>query len=128
MKALIGTLFLLLCVSSGAHAADSDLIDRKAAALYESVMSPYCPGRTLSACPSDAARELREKIRADLEVGKSDEEIQRELSARYGDLAGKPSTAASSLLSSSVVAMFFIVGAALIIVLIRSKKKASENA
>lgn len=73
-------------------AAGSELEElRRARALADELMSPFCPGRTLSDCPSPNAAAVREQMRAWIDEGRSDSEIRAELRARFGDaLAGEP--------------------------------------
>jgi cytochrome c-type biogenesis protein CcmH/NrfF len=53
--------------------------------LSNDLMSPYCPGRTIASCPSPQARKLEDHIRAEAEAGKSREEIEAALVARFGE-------------------------------------------
>lgn len=107
--------------------AEDVLLDRKAAALFDSVMSPYCPGRTLSACPSDTARELREDLRTKLAEGYAPEELKAELDRRYGDLAGKPTGQRSAPLALIGVTLFFILGGILVFRAVAGGKDAEEE-
>lgn len=52
--------------------------------LANELMSPFCPGRTIAACPSDQARKLEDHILAEARAGKSRAEIERELVDRFG--------------------------------------------
>ena len=59
--------------------------------LSDNVMSPFCPGRTLLACPSEEAGVLRKEIASMLRDGKSRPEIEAVLVSRYGeDVRGMP--------------------------------------
>ncbi|ODS52066.1 MAG: hypothetical protein ABS36_18075 [Acidobacteria bacterium SCN 69-37] len=53
-------------------------------ALTHNVMSPFCPGLTLAACPSPAAFELRGEIRARFDRGESRAAIFADLIKRFG--------------------------------------------
>lgn len=53
--------------------------------LSTDLMSPYCPGRTIAACPSPQARQLEDHILAEAKSGKTRDEIEQELVARFGD-------------------------------------------
>lgn len=53
--------------------------------LSNDLMSPYCPGRTIAACPSPQARQLEDHIYAQAKAGKSREEIETALVQRFGD-------------------------------------------
>lgn len=53
--------------------------------LSTDLMSPYCPGRTIAACPSPQARRLEDHILAEAKSGKSREQIEQQLVDRFGD-------------------------------------------
>lgn len=52
--------------------------------LSHELMSPYCPGRTISSCPSPNARKLEEFILAEASAGKSKVEIEQGLVETFG--------------------------------------------
>ncbi len=83
-------------VPSRGSADVSDEVARKAAAISRQTMSPFCPGRTLSDCPSGYATEWRRDIRAMVKKGMSAAEIKEELNGRVrGDLSGIPNSQSS---------------------------------
>lgn len=47
-------------------------------------MSPYCPGRTISSCSSQGARQIESFILEEAEAGKSQAEIREELYQQFG--------------------------------------------
>ena len=55
-------------------------------ALAHELMSPYCPGRTLAACTSGQAAELRQWILLQEAAGASREEVVAILETRFGDV------------------------------------------
>jgi len=55
-------------------------------ALAHELMSPYCPGRTLAACPSEQAAELRQWILLQEAAGATREEVVATLEARFGEV------------------------------------------
>lgn len=67
-----------------------DEIERQAEAISRSIMSPFCPGRTVSACPN--AGPWREDIRKWTAEGVDAEEIKRRLAERVPEhnLMGVP--------------------------------------
>ncbi len=68
--------------------------------ISDSIMSPYCPGRTLSACPSDKARNLRNEISIFFERGYTRDAVIRQLKGRYGSLIiGEPGTSGAWVLA-----------------------------
>jgi cytochrome c-type biogenesis protein CcmH/NrfF len=69
-----------------------DEIENTTQSISEVVMSPYCPGRTLSSCPSEDARKLRFQISEWLKKGYSEAAVKRQLIGIYGkDVIGEPS-------------------------------------
>ena len=64
---------------------DIDLL-RRAHRYSEGVMSPFCPGRTLTDCPSPHAALLREKIKGWMMLGMTDDQIQQELLRLHGNV------------------------------------------
>lgn len=78
---------LSLVLSVGVARADerSAALDKQATDLYQQVLSPFCPGRSLNDCPSSKAAELKDQMRAELEAGKSGEEVLQGVFQRFGD-------------------------------------------
>jgi cytochrome c-type biogenesis protein CcmH/NrfF len=60
--------------------------DPYALELYNGLMSPYCPGRTLMDCPSGQAAELRDWIATQEQAGRPREAVEQELYEKYGDV------------------------------------------
>ncbi|MBL4688679.1 MAG: cytochrome c-type biogenesis protein CcmH [Nannocystaceae bacterium] len=61
--------------------ADPEIILQE---LSHELMSPYCPGRTIAACPSPNARKLEDHILAEAKTGKSRIEIEEQLVDKFG--------------------------------------------
>lgn len=63
--------------------------DQQAEALTRDIAaempSPYCPGRSISSCPTEAARELEDDILGLAKQGKDREQIEAVLVARFGE-------------------------------------------
>lgn len=86
MKSLSTALLALLLVTAGfAHSAELDQAkEDQARQIFDSVMSPFCPGRLLRDCPSSAAGELKDEIRKKVSDGQSNQEVMADLVSRYG--------------------------------------------
>lgn len=81
-------------MAQNSEPASSAAIDRQLHEFSESIMSPYCPGMTLSGCPSPDARTLREEVRERLEKGETQQSIRLSLVERFGpELSGLPASA-----------------------------------
>lgn len=82
-----------------------------ARAVTNELMSPFCPGLTLAACPSPAAHELRIEIRSRFECGETRDAIIEDLLRRFGSqIDGMPSARGIGAL---VWAVPFVVAVAL---------------
>jgi cytochrome c-type biogenesis protein CcmH len=85
---------LLLCLLSSMVAAqvtipdepsDDPVVEERLARLSKELRCLQCKNQTLADSPSSIAADLRREIRAQIEAGKSDEEIIAFLRQRYGD-------------------------------------------
>jgi cytochrome c-type biogenesis protein CcmH len=95
---LLGTLLIALATllasgplwasGSGEHTDQVSLdpaLEREAALIFASVMSPFCPGRLLQDCPSSEAAKLRNQIRTRFAEGSNQEQVLSYLIGLYGD-------------------------------------------
>jgi cytochrome c-type biogenesis protein CcmH/NrfF len=108
-------------------------VNRDARIIFETVMSPYCPGRTISNCPSPQADELRTEIKEMLASGREVDEVKEEIYATFGDdLRTVPRAKGFGLLAWIVPGIGFLAGGWAIAVWMgrtgRSAKSASEPA
>ena len=53
--------------------------------LAHDLMSPFCPGRTLAACPSPQSDQLRQWILFQASAGQTQDQIEESLFERFGD-------------------------------------------
>lgn len=74
-----------IALAPGANAESGPLAERRVHEISGSVLSPFCPGRSLNDCPSSQAGELKNEIRSMVEAGRSDAQIYEALFARYGE-------------------------------------------
>ena len=105
--------------------AQDQAVDTRANELYDEVMSPFCPGRTLSNCPSPQAAQLREQIKQRVAAGSTDEQIKDELYEVYGEVVlGAPRKEGFGLLAYILPAFFILAGAVVLVSWIISMKRA----
>jgi cytochrome c-type biogenesis protein CcmH/NrfF len=77
-------------LDSRAQSIEAQVSDQ-AFALSSEIMSPFCPGLTLAACPSGAAAQLRSEIASRIAAGESRSMIVEGLVARFGEgIRGSP--------------------------------------
>lgn len=116
--------------ASGPVSAQSTAeVDARTTALYDSVMSPYCPAVTLSACTSPNAKALRDEIRDWVEEGKSDTQIESLLVEQFGrNVLGVPSASGFGLVGWFAPAAVVVLGMLVLIVLLRRMQRETEAA
>ena len=126
---------LIMCVPATTMVAQTQTeqeINRAAREIFENVLSPYCPGRTISNCPSPQADELRASIRQQLASGETPEDVKEELYAVFGDeLRTIPRAEGFGLLAWVVPGLAFLFGGWGILVWIRrtnARQKSSIEA
>jgi cytochrome c-type biogenesis protein CcmH/NrfF len=84
--------------------------------LWNELMSPFCPGRTLADCPSEQAEKLREWIVAQEEGGRARDEVEGELFASFGDVLRQAPAAEGFGLAAYVIPIaIFCAGGALVV-------------
>ena len=65
---------LMLALPAFAQIADREKV---ASEISSSILSPFCPGRVLSDCPSTDAGKLKHQIRERLYQGQTREEVEK---------------------------------------------------
>ena len=104
-------LFAAVTPVSSLLAQTDEALNRDARIIFETVMSPYCPGRTISNCPSPQADELRAVIKEKLASGQTADDVKEELYATFGDdLRTVPRARGFALLAWVVPGIGFLIG------------------
>ncbi len=94
-------------------------------ALSHDLMSPFCPGRTLSACSSPQAESLRLWIIVQEASGRGREDVEAELFERYGDvLRPAPRATGFGLAAYVFPAIAFFAGGIFVAVFLRRQTRA----
>lgn len=127
LSAIRSTL-VVLALSLAAGAARSQeatlgaqAVDTRANELYDEIMSPFCPGRTLANCPSPQAATMRERVKQQLAAGMSEDEIVDSLFGVYGEIVlGAPRAEGIGILAWVMPAVFLLLGVALLATWLRS--------
>ena len=70
--------------NQGVAARFTPEVERAASTLFTEIMSPYCPGMTLTSCPSDGAFAMKDEIRAQLSAGRTPAQVMEGLELRFG--------------------------------------------
>ncbi len=81
-----GVVALLMLVGTSVAVAEAQVnVAREASSIAHSLMSPFCPGMTLAACPSPNAATVRLEITDRLRHGDTRDAIVADLKARFGE-------------------------------------------
>ena len=108
---LIVTLLFVHCLAI----AEEPNVQREANQIYGEVLSPFCPGRLLSDCPSGAASKLKAEIREKLAAGESTESVKEYLYTVYGDeIRAAPPFQSFGIVAWLTPALFLFSGFAII--------------
>jgi cytochrome c-type biogenesis protein CcmH/NrfF len=94
--------------------------------LWNELMSPFCPGRTLADCPSEQAEKLREWIVVQEEQGRAKDDVTQELFASFGDvLRQAPAAEGIGLAAYLVPIAIFGAGGGLVALFLARRKGAA---
>jgi len=92
------------------------------------IMSPFCPGRTLAACPSPQADSLREWILEQEQAGRGQEDVHQELYERYGDvILAAPRAQGFGVAAYLIPLVIFLAGGLLVFVFLRRQIRAAAE-
>lgn len=124
----VGAVLLLLAFVWASPAPGADEKAGWGYQLSNEVMSPYCPGRALSDCPSPQAAELRQWIVEQENAGVSRSEVEQELFREFGDqLLQAPRAEGIGLMAYLVPALAFAAGGALVVFFLRRQRSPSAG-
>lgn len=120
---------VLLAATGAVAQTPQEEVDREAGRLFDQVMSPFCPGRTLTNCPSPQAEVLRDGITERLRAGATPDEIWEDLYEVYGDqVRSIPRATGFNLLAWMIPGLFFAIGAWLLIRWLRQPQSVAKPA
>ena len=128
MRTVGSVLVLLLGIAWALPAPGADEKSGWGYQLSREMMSPYCPGRALSDCPSPSAAELRQWIVEQEDAGVSRSEVEQELFRVFGDqLLQAPRAEGIGLLAYLIPALAFAAGGALVAFFLRRQRSSSAG-
>ncbi|RIK93394.1 MAG: hypothetical protein DCC71_24090 [Proteobacteria bacterium] len=97
--------------------------------LEQHLMSPYCPGRTLTDCTSPQAAELRAWIADQEEAGRSREEVEAQIYAQFGEvILQAPKASGFGLAAYVIPAVGVVVGGAIVAIFLRRQSARAQRA
>jgi cytochrome c-type biogenesis protein CcmH len=103
-----------------AASAEEPELEGWAYELSGSLMSPYCPGRTLSECPSEQAQTLRMWLLVQEAAGRSRADVLDELYEQFGDqIRAAPRAEGFGLAAYAIPLLAFLGGGVLVLVFLR---------
>lgn len=97
--------------------------------LEQELMSPYCPGRTLTDCTSPQATELRRWIAGEEAKGRSREDVEKQLFLEFGEvILQAPKAQGFGLTAYVIPAVGVTLGAALVVIFLRRQQRTGAPA
>lgn len=97
--------------------------------LSAEMMSPFCPGRTLSECPSPQADTLRMWLIVQEAAGRDQAEVEAELYERYGDvILAAPRAEGFGIAAYVIPVAAFLAGGVLLALFLRRQTHAPAPA
>lgn len=120
------SIIIVLPINILAQSNNYEKIEKTTQEISDNVMSPFCPGLTLSSCPSPQAKELKLEIQSWLTQGYSKEAAINKLKISYGDkITGLPKTSSFfGIILSFMPYIFFLLGIVLLLYTLKKMKKA----
>jgi cytochrome c-type biogenesis protein CcmH/NrfF len=113
-------LFLSGVAFSAAAAAEDEEWGYK---LSHELMSPFCPGRTLAACSSPQAADMRVWIVEQEEAGRSEEEVKAELYQSYGEIMrASPLASGGGQWAYIIPVVLFVLGAGFVVFFLKRQR------
>ena len=130
-RTLVAALLALALVATVALAESAETGEPAgwAWSYFNEVMSPFCPGRTLSACTSGQADTLRMWILVQEAAGRSQEDVHAEILAKYGDVVlSAPRPAGFGVTAYALPALFFLGGGLVVAVYLKRQTRSAREA
>jgi cytochrome c-type biogenesis protein CcmH/NrfF len=92
--------------------------------IYSNILSPYCPGLTLKDCPSTQAKNLKDRIKENIDGGMGEADINTLLQNEFGDtIFAMPGVKGFNLLAWIVPGFFLFGGIVFLIIWLKRQKK-----
>jgi cytochrome c-type biogenesis protein CcmH/NrfF len=124
----IAAVLLLGILIAAAQSAAAEELEGWAYKVPNELMSPFCPGRTLSACSSPQADSLRMWLIVQEASGRTREEVEAELFERYGDaLRSAPRAEGFGLTAYVFPVLAFLAGGVFIAIFLSRQTRAAAT-
>lgn len=108
-------------------AADS-LLEARTRNLAAQLRCPVCQGLSLQDSPSELSQQMRDVVRAQIELGKSDEEVKAYFVGRYGEwILMEPKARGFNLLIYILPFLGLLAGGAVLVFAVRRWTRASAS-
>lgn len=128
-RALATLLWVLVWAFAADGPAAAEEPEGWAYEMANELMSPFCPGRTLADCPSQQAKSLAMWIVVQESAGRTREDVQEELFARYGEIMRPaPKVEGIGISAYAIPAAVFLGGGALVAVFLARQGREKDAA
>jgi cytochrome c-type biogenesis protein CcmH len=109
-------------------AADDPALEARMLQIASELRCLVCQNQTLADSHAGLAEDLREEVRAQLRQGKSDDEIRRYMTDRYGDFVlYRPPVKSTTLLLWFGPAVLLVGGIAALLVVLRGRSRLGDD-
>jgi len=127
MKKFAALLSILALAASPLVAAAEE--EAWSAEMVDTLMSPYCPGRTLRSCPSPQAGELIVWIEEQESEGRGREAVYDQLLSEFGDeIRQAPTASGFGAAAYAIPVLAFLAGGVLVAVFLRRQGGSDSEA
>lgn len=95
--------------------------------VWNEMMSPFCPGKSLADCPSGHAETLRMWILTQEAAGASRAEVEEQIYERYGDIVlAAPRAEGFGITAYAIPIAVFVAGGLLVAIFLRRQTRGAE--
>lgn len=123
MARLLLALALLASLAAHARPADEALLDQRTAAVARELRCLVCQNQTIEDSQAELALDLRRQVRDMLRAGRSEQEVLRFMTERYGDfVVYRPPLRASTVLLWFGPAALLLAGGVALVRRIRAQR------
>ena len=119
---IVFCIFLICLNIFSNNLARAESAPQAAQEIYYGILSPFCPGRALADCPSEKASALKDRIKAELDAGKSKDAVFDEIIKEYGEqYRAVPNMQGLNSLAWIIPLVIITIGLLVVVCKIRSK-------
>jgi len=118
----------MCCETCRAEGLAEQELDAKAHQVFDNLMSPFCPGKTLNDCPSSEAAKLKSDLKEKLRSGVQPQAVIDEMVQQYGEeLLAAPTNEGFGKFAWLVPIIFPVLGAIGLLLWLNKKRRGEKS-